>query len=125
MAKEEQNPLFTESQGGEYQPGTLGTWKDKALEEDRAKLHEGPADALDRADDHARETAGQSRLETGGMSRRQAGRVLNARVARDIIENSSRERAAAEEAERAEREQQRDKELLDLLKDKPSDSESQ
>ncbi|HET7528702.1 MAG TPA: hypothetical protein VFJ84_00535 [Candidatus Saccharimonadales bacterium] len=119
MAKEEQEPLFSEAPGREYQPGTGSTWKDKALEEDRAKLHEGPADDIDRKDDQARDTIGRARLESEGMSRRRIDGLLNVTAARKVLDDSSRERAAREEEERARREREREAELRELLRGGP------
>lgn len=121
MPDKEQEPLFSEVPSRENQPGKVTSWKDKALEEGRAELHQAPGDEFDRKDDQGRETAGQARLESKGMSRRQANNLLNVYAARGVLEASSRERAEAETAKRAEREQERDAEIIELLRDDPSD----
>lgn len=121
MTDHEQEPLFSETPDREHHPGETSSWKDKALQEDRLKLHQGQGDKFDRKDAQAQETMGRTRLETGGMSRRQANNLLNVHAARGILDASSRERAAAEAKEKSERERIRDAEIIELLRDKPTD----
>ncbi len=113
---EEQGKLFNKEPDREYDPGTAKTWKDQALEEDRAALH-SERDEFDRRDDQGRETTGQIQLETTGETRRRAERLLNITVAKNILDESSRQRREAEEAQKAEAEARRDEELLQLMRD--------
>jgi hypothetical protein len=110
MAQESTEPLFHETDG-EERPRT---WKDAAMEEDRAKLHE-PGNTFDRLDDQAQQTAGMAADLASGMSYREASRHQTAEAARQQFEGMVRKNDVARTEREAQIQRERHERLTELL----------
>lgn len=118
----QEEALFSDEPGREYDSAKKRTWKEEGLEESRAQLHE--PDMFSHQDDLGLRTMGEVRREVSGMSRDEALRRVTAQAARNVMSESFEQAARAKEIARQKAEQQRAEEIKNLLSDHPVTDEA-